>query len=158
MTPTAHRLPAILLTALPCLAAGCGPSLPPTAAVHGRVLLDGRPAAGVSVEFVQQGAARHAGGLTDTAGNFSLTTFAPGDGALLGEHRVTIFQPAMPPPDLADAPFPTADLAEQAEAGESCIPAVYSDSQTTPLGATVVEGENHFDFRLSSEAENSPRQ
>lgn len=71
------------------LAAGCGQGGPATAPVVGTVTLDGRPLAGALVLF-QPSQGVPARGITDDDGGFSLTTFASGDGALVGPHRVAV--------------------------------------------------------------------
>jgi hypothetical protein len=72
------------------LFAGCGPSRPATVAVRGIVTLDGTPVAGGAVMFSPQSGGRPAEGVTDAEGNFTLKTFDPGDGALVGMHNVTV--------------------------------------------------------------------
>ena len=72
------------------LGAGCGPSRPETAPVTGVVTLDGKPVEGASVMLTPEGEGRPALGMTDMEGKFSLKTFEPGDGAMLGKHHVTV--------------------------------------------------------------------
>ena len=74
---------------LPALIAGCGPSLPATRYVNGVVTLDGRPVEGAAVLFSPD-EGRPASGTTNAQGEFELQTFAPGDGAVLGTHKVTV--------------------------------------------------------------------
>lgn len=72
------------------LIAACGPSRPKTAPVSGVVTLDGKPVAGASVMLTPDDGGRPALGETDAEGKFTLTTFEPGDGALVGKHHVTV--------------------------------------------------------------------
>lgn len=71
------------------LVAGCGPSRPATVPVRGVVKLDGTAVAGATVLFQPaQGVPGRA--ITGADGTFELTTFANGDGALVGRHRVAV--------------------------------------------------------------------
>jgi len=76
------------------LTAGCGGSNYPTAEVKGKVLYDGKPLVGggqiLFVPLAKEGKASTGEILPD--GSFSLTTYDAGDGAILGEHRVEIWQ------------------------------------------------------------------
>lgn len=76
--------------ALLSLAGCCGPSRPTTLPVTGTVTLDGQPVAEAAVQFIPQAGGNPAQGVTDAAGNFKLTTFVDGDGALPGAHKVTV--------------------------------------------------------------------
>ncbi|MEA1950518.1 MAG: carboxypeptidase-like regulatory domain-containing protein [Planctomycetota bacterium] len=71
-------------------AAGCGPSRPKTVPVTGVVTLDGKAVGGASVMLTPNGDGRPAMGMTDKEGKFSLKTFEPGDGAILGKHQLTV--------------------------------------------------------------------
>ena len=71
-------------------AVGCGKSGPEMAPVSGVVTLDGAPVANASVMFMPEGGGRPATGLTDAQGKFALETMEPGDGALVGKHKVTV--------------------------------------------------------------------
>jgi hypothetical protein len=81
----------ILAVAVP-LAAGCNGSAYPTAPVQGRVTVDDKPLFQGRVLFtpVAKGDDRKAGrtalGKIDSEGNYRLTTYAPNDGAIVGEH------------------------------------------------------------------------
>lgn len=134
---------------------GCGPSLPKTAPVSGRVMLDDKPLAGGVVAFVADGAFRFGSGRTDESGRFTLTTFVPGDGAVLGEHRVTVIPaPAPAASAAAEGGLPSPDeyatvLRQQTEALErSRIPRKYMQPETSPLRAVVKPGPNEFRFEL----------
>jgi len=72
------------------LACGCGDSGPQMAPVSGVVTVDGAPVANAAVMFVPEAGGRPATGLTDAEGKFSLETMEPGDGALVGKHKVTV--------------------------------------------------------------------
>jgi len=112
---------------------------PDTARVKGLVTYKGEPVAEARVSFVPaQG--RPASGATGADGRFTLMTFQPDDGALLGDHTVTVAKTA-PAPGQENDPY-----AEQI----SLIPAKYGNLQSSPLKATVTaDGPNEFKFELT---------
>src|SRR5437879_5545336 len=71
--------------------AGCGAQR--TTPVEGVVLLDGKPLAGASIQFVPQEKGRDATGETDKNGHFVMSTFQPRDGVLPGNYKVVISPP-----------------------------------------------------------------
>jgi len=70
------------------LAIGCD-SRPARVPVSGKVLIDGEPLTYGAVIFVPAGG-RQSSGIIDGSGNFKLTCFEPGDGALVGKHQVQV--------------------------------------------------------------------
>jgi hypothetical protein len=117
--------------------AGCSrPSGPAVYPVHGVVRVDGRPAAFAQVTFYSVGDARpeavRPSATTDEQGNFSLTTFAAGDGAPEGDYRVAVVQ------YLASRPRgPGEDSTTR-----NYLPDRYGRAETSQLRATVGKGEN----------------
>jgi hypothetical protein len=116
------------------LFAGWGKS--ETVPVTGTVTLNGQPAKDAEVIFTpSQG--RVASGATDAAGRFSLSTNKPGDGAVPGDHKVTIveyYPPGKPPPMTSGGPA-------------SRFPLQYMEAAQTPLQAKVERGKpNDFTF------------
>ncbi|MEQ8849505.1 hypothetical protein [Botrimarina sp.] len=92
---------------------GCGSS-PELGRVTGVLTIDGQPYPGGKLLFTPVArsesvdAGRAAFGIPDTEGRFELSTFAQGDGALVGEHTVQFLRGAddrATRPDLADLPF-----------------------------------------------------
>ncbi len=82
-----------LLVGLVLVVAGCGGSK--VAPVSGRVLLDGKPLAGASVNFLPDTKEKEPGpgsvGKTDADGKFTLQLqTGSGNGAIIGKHRVRI--------------------------------------------------------------------
>ena len=69
------------------------------APVHGKITVGNRPLGGAKVMFApiakadNPGAGKPGVGLTSSDGSFTLTTYSDGDGAVVGEHMVTIFAP-----------------------------------------------------------------
>lgn len=101
---------------------------------------------GASVTFIPQEGGRSANGLTDDEGRFVLTTYEPGDGAVPGEHNVTIT-----PGDNEDVPEVIPDDYDYAAAAESplSISPEYADPAQSGLKASVSSGEqNEFRFEL----------
>ena len=131
--------------------------------VEGRVLLDGEPLALAYVGFNPDGGeAIPAGGQTDDAGFFKLTSTRAGArdrGATMGRYVVTVRKFRNLVAELGDRPDPDAEQAEQAKflaeerrvsqlPPESLIPKVYGDKTTSPLRAEVKKGRNTFTFEL----------
>ena len=113
----------------------------------------------MNVTFHAKDGSRGAVGVTDANGNFQLTTFTAGDGAVAGEHQVSITkydQPKITPKgdgsvaDTGDDP----ETPEERGAGrdadpKSMLPAKYADPKTSGLTATVTDaGDNKFPFNL----------
>lgn len=76
---------------------GCGgggsadsPERLPTVPAGGNVTYRGKPVANASVSFQHAGGTATATATTDPSGNFTLTTYAPNDGAPVGKYRVTV--------------------------------------------------------------------
>lgn len=113
------------------LVAGCGrPShLPELGYVSGVVTLDGRPLSQITVYF-EPGRGRPSVGTTDAQGQYTLEFAGGYKGALLGRHTVH-FRPARQVPN---------------EDGSIRPPS----NQQPPLAAEVKQGQNTFNFDLSS--------
>lgn len=69
-------------------ATGCD-SRPTRVKVSGKVLVDGKPLTKGFLDFVPE-KGRKASGSIDENGNFELTCFEPGDGALIGIHQIQV--------------------------------------------------------------------
>lgn len=126
--------------ALPLLLAGCkGNNNPATYPVTGVVKFKGQPLANVIVTFFPTDG-RPAAGKTDGEGRFTLTTFQPGDGALPGNHKVTVAEPA---PEMAEGDYSVP------EAKPPAFPVTYTDQRQTDLTFEVkAGGENDFTIEL----------
>lgn len=86
------------------IVAGCDSGRPRPQPVSGMVTLKGQPIEGAQVMLFPEGG-RTATGLTDAAGKYALTTFEANDGALPGDHRVTIIK-NVPLPSTPENPYP----------------------------------------------------
>lgn len=146
--------------------AGCGTSdAPKTFKVSGTVTLEGKPVDGAIVTFVSSENKKNAVGSTNAKGEFKLSTFGPGDGALPGSYKVTISKtdeaaapPATTPPpgviaggEISESYVPPANTAggKKGSGPKNLLPAKYANEQTSGLVATVAENDqNKFDFEL----------
>lgn len=108
--------------------AGCGPQQPAVAPVRGTVTLDGHPLSTGRVSFEPVAAAgsaqggRPAFGAIQPDGTFVLSTYGDGDGAIVGEHRVTLFGRSTDESVKQKAPFEILRLVGarfQVEAGKT---------------------------------------
>lgn len=68
---------------------GCSDGRPPMVPVSGQVLIDGKPLTHGFVRF-SSGDGRVSMGRLDENGRFRLTCYEPGDGAIIGSHRVAV--------------------------------------------------------------------
>lgn len=77
------------IVVLLAMIAGCGDGRPKRVPVSGQVLIDGKP---LTLGFIRltPNDTRPACGEIGPDGRFSLKTFEPGDGAVLGSHKVSI--------------------------------------------------------------------
>ena len=78
----------LVLAAL-LLLPGCGPGRPARVPVSGTITIDGRPLEHGFVRFHPK-ENRAAQGEVGPGGRFTLTTYEPGDGCVLGKHRVSV--------------------------------------------------------------------
>lgn len=135
---------------------GCGPTRPDLVPVSGVVTYQGQPVVGAQVTFMAPNAARAAYGKTDAEGKFRLSTFGMDDGAVAGNHTVTVAKPtesaggeAMSP-DNPDSGYAAA-MAQAANRPtiKSELPDKYATPETSDLTATVTSsGPNEFTFAL----------
>ncbi len=123
---------------------GCGGSAPTLVPAEGVLLIDGEPAADISVQFLPdeiEGEPRPTSyAVTDSEGRFTLKTYEQGEGAVLGGHNVI----------LVDT------LEERPEQGQELTrpPRVNSRYSTITGGlrAEVTEGGGPITIEISSEA------
>ena len=142
------------------LTAGCGgddasTKRPKLAKVKGKVLYNGNPVEGATVAFTAEGAPRAATGTTDKEGRFELTTFNTGDGAVIGDHVVTVSKVVgMGPVKTGQSPTEMyAAYEKKKEAGEDpmkgALPEIYKDPKTSPQRNNVkADGTNDFTIEL----------
>lgn len=159
MSSSMHKT-ALALAILVVAALGCGgPTRPQFAKVSGVVLYQGKPVEGAAVTFQNDTAPRAATGTTDKDGRFKLQTFENFDGAIPGEHKVTIAK-TKGNEELSKASVsnPTAAYGQGMMAAakgktqdfqKNELPPKYADVKTSGLVRTVTKDKpNEFEFKL----------
>jgi hypothetical protein len=118
----------------------CGRSGPEMASVSGTVTYQGKPVPLGTITFVPVAPdGRNATGVIGSDGSYTLQTEEPGDGAQLGEYRVTVYAHDEPILDY----IPKKPIQPKA-----LVPPQYENPDTSGLTATVNSGSNTFDFDL----------
>jgi hypothetical protein len=152
---------------------GCGgrdPNKPPLGRVHGRVTYNGKPLTNGSVTFTPVAGeggttGQVAAGQLKTDGSYSLTTFDIGDGAIVGEHVVTVRATES---NVAELNFPggapgappskPSFKAKGARAGMGLVPYIapkplipkkYMTPSSSPFRYTVEPGNNTINLELT---------
>jgi hypothetical protein len=103
-------------------------------------------------------------GTTDADGNYTLTTYERGDGAMMGTHTVTVtkygdegFPEVISVPEddpeamkkaIEQSMRQSAQAVEQAHKKGSGLPMKYSQMHTSDLKKEVVDGPNVIDIEL----------
>jgi hypothetical protein len=118
---------------------GCGGAR--TTPVEGVVLLDGKPLAGASIQFVPQEKGRQATAETDASGQFAMSTQQPRDGVLPGTYKVVISPPNGPADTTqyasADQAMAAAMKAPAKKPAAPPFPQKYSRPDQTPITQEV---------------------
>ncbi len=117
--------------------------------VRGIVTLDSKPVEGAAVMFMPNEGGRPATGITDERGEFDLQTEAPGDGALLGQHAVTVTLQETTGL-MADPDGLSGDIAPGGIRVKWFVPQRYSNPKTSNLTATVERGMRPVTFELTT--------
>ena len=127
---------AVLLLA----AVGCGPAEKrvATAPVKGKVAYKGAPVTTGSVMFIPSGGGPPATAEIQPDGSYSLKTYEPDDGAVVGRHTVTI----------SAIQLTTGSPEDPASDPKMLVPTKYSSTATSDLTAEISDGENAVDFEL----------
>ncbi|HUP81194.1 MAG TPA: hypothetical protein VM260_21770 [Pirellula sp.] len=139
---------------------GCGgESLPKRVPVEGTVLYKQKPLAGATVSFKCDNAPRVASGITDDQGKFKLTMYEPNDGAIPGDHKITVIK--LDTSNVVKGEMSASDPGEayskamaQAATGprggaKDELPTIYGEFDKTPLKETVsATGPNVFTLQL----------
>ena len=132
-------------------AAGDGPE---RGVVRGAVTAGGKPVPQGVIRFHPQAGGRPATGTLASDGTYTLTTVKPGDGALLGAHRVTIEAKRL---EEGEVPRSFDEEAKMVKEGRSSkgkgklvwlVPQRYTRIESSDLTAQVESGENRIDFAL----------
>jgi hypothetical protein len=119
----------------------------------------GAPVAGATVSFLGDGTTQPAMAITETNGDFTLSTTSSGDGAVPGSHLVTVVK-MMPSATKAATPADNSMEAAAKKARDSAnptaetkplsmVPEKYASAATSGLQYTVKEGDaNNFKIEL----------
>ena len=120
---------------------------PQTFPATGTVTSDGQPLQGATVVFRSTGSEpRTAIGRTDAKGIFVLRTFEDGDGAIVGQHKVSITKTEI---EKVPANINLDEVDFQPKV-TSLIPEKYGSPETSGLTAEVTaNGLNEFKFELT---------
>lgn len=137
--------PRSALTAVLLLAAlsACGgnPARLETAPVRGKVTLDGGPVTSGIVRFVPDRGRAGRGDIRPD-GTFTITTYEPEDGAVVGHHRVAVIAQG----------GPAEEFTEDVEQVEWLVPERYANPSTSGLEFEVRSGETNIaNVKLASE-------
>lgn len=149
---------------------GCGDGRPKPVKVEGVVTLDGKPVgSGVEISFIPEGGeGRGANGTTGAEGEFRLSTYSTGDGAVPGTYKVMVRYAVASAgqsdlaevykSDPASAYKKRSDMEAKAKAGKNLaptapkrvvIPANYGDAKT-PLKQVIPPSELPLKLELRS--------
>ncbi len=134
-----------ILTWLLCcvaLLSGCGAN-GGFAPVKGRVLLDGKPVDGAAVLFEPESGGVPATGVTNSNGEFSLSTTGHGAGAAIGKHGVSVSKQVIAQPNRK---------VEESEivAMKSETPEKYASPRTSGINIEVKSGMAAVELQLTS--------
>ena len=147
MRPASMLVSAALTAALLVSGSGCSGGAGRPVKTVGLITLDGQPVAGATVTFHPETKQQShvATGLTDEEGAFQLQTFAPDDGALPGDYKVTVIKTeALAAPPVAADPEKHKQWMmkmmfnrSKQKSRPSPLPKDYADPATTPLRVHV---------------------
>lgn len=141
----------VLATLVAMLAAvGCGPSAGGSLAkVSGVITVDKVPTAGLMVTFYPKGEGKTASGVTDAEGKYTLTTLEPNDGAIVGQHEVTVTVSPVAGAGAGPPPMPGMPGYDAAKVATEPFHPKYKQQTTSGLTATVESGkDNNIPFDL----------
>jgi hypothetical protein len=103
----------------------------------GKVTLDGKPVEGAVVMFISTSKPLSARGLTDANGEYQLTTYEERDGAMAGEHKVTVRKTEYF--EVRSGNW-SEDEPTMVKKSKELLPVEYATESTTTLKKTVAEG------------------
>lgn len=159
--PRQFQISFLALTAL-ILQIGCGESGPALEYVTGTVKKGGEPLASVSVTFHPVDGGVSSAGRTDSEGRFVLISQSGKEGAVAGEHKVTLQQVQETGGGGSGSGMDTSRMQEMLKSRESAggknsapeynkgsvIPPEYESANKTTLKYTVNAGGGDFDISL----------
>ena len=150
-----HAVSAALLLGV-LTVSGCSQTArPKVVPVSGSVKVKGVAVADASVTFSPEGKSpRSPNGVTDSQGNFKLTTYDTNDGAMVGDFAVTIVSTKSASGGKKPEEMTAQDMINMgpraATKTDGMVPSKYGDKKTSGLKRSVVEGDqNVFNFDLT---------
>lgn len=154
-----HVSSAVLMGVFVSMLGGCGDApvggkRVPVYKVTGKITMQGGALAGANVTFGPKEGQPVAVGVTNDAGEFTLTTYDAGDGAAAGEYSVVVMKVKPAAASPADAGHGQAVTAgghsgAAAQSTANLVPEQYGDSSKTPLAAKVeAKSDNNFTFEI----------
>jgi hypothetical protein len=136
------------------LISGCGGLR--YAPVSGRVTVNDQPVTEGVIMFTPVEPGPTAVGAIQPDGTFTLTTVKPGDGTVVGQHRVTIQATRAAPGSMVEAKSLEEESVQAAKRGKILVPGAvtwlvpqkYSRLETSDLSAEVLGEPNTINFDL----------
>ena len=131
---------------------GCGPKVPPPVTlVEGKLLLDDKPLPFAQIDFVPEtsdfGAELNSSAVTDAEGNFTLALADGRNGAVVGNHRVTVMEGPLSK-ELRN-PENQEQLGEyMKKLANRPIPENYGSYGKTPLKVEVTTGQKSYVLKM----------
>jgi hypothetical protein len=145
-----RRLDTYFLGAAILLTLGCGGGRKEgLAPVAGQITFKGHPAPAGQITFYPLDGKRGSSGAIDSSGNYKLTCYNPGDGALIGKHKVVIDATEVPPPAPDYEAAPEGTVFPPIQPPKRILPPEYYSQATTPLEAEVKDEDNVIDFAIT---------
>lgn len=145
----------LVVAGIAVLSMGCSkaPTGPKKVPAGGKVTYKNVPVEGATVSFLGDGKTPPAVAITDASGEFVLTTSVSGDGAVPGNHQVTVTK-VIGQPAKSTGSMSMDDAAKAASNPPpkqvSPIPEKYNSVNSSGLQFTVKEGDkNHFAIELT---------
>ena len=133
------------LLCLAVVVCGCGGNSK-MAPVTGSVTFQGKPLPNAQVNFAPVSGGPIASGQTDSSGRFRLGTMSIDDGALVGQHKISIIARG-PPRPLRPGEIGSG-MPGDTSPGDPLIPEKYFDAKTSGLEREVKRGSNDFAIEL----------
>lgn len=127
---------------------GCSGSPKNVATVEGTVNLDGAPLGQADIMFFPDSGARASAGTTDENGKYKLQYTRRYEGAVVGNHKVTIS--IVDQGDDGRYDDPGGKKNGGAKTRPKTLPRKYTDRDKTELSKTVESGSNTINFELKS--------
>ena len=153
---TSRKPRLLLMLAILAAASGCSKSVP-VAEVNGVIKMDGKPMPYIKIMFMPDSVKKTLGpissGLSDDQGRFKLTCEDGRQGAVIGWHKVVVFEG---PPNFNRAPRKgrrdddeVVKKVTKPKAKGPPVPYRYTSSGTTPLSQEVKENKNDLEILLT---------